>query len=120
MAGWQSISGDEPAPTIPTPPVPIGDAPYRDGVAQGVRDACGSTPAKPKAGGPGPATAGLMAGASAGVSAVGAQTHRAKRTIAAITPSSEIIPRTSARDGITTAPALAGPAPDATAPSRAG
>jgi hypothetical protein len=37
--GWSSIRGSEPAPTIPACSVEPGMAPYRAGVARGVREA---------------------------------------------------------------------------------
>jgi hypothetical protein len=39
LAGWSSIRGNEPAPTIPTCSVETGTNPYRAGVARGVREA---------------------------------------------------------------------------------
>jgi hypothetical protein len=38
LAGWSSIRGSEPAPTIPACTVEPGKDPYRAGVARGVQD----------------------------------------------------------------------------------
>jgi hypothetical protein len=42
FAGWCSIKGSEPIPNMPPCIIPPGEAPFRAGLSQGVRDALAS------------------------------------------------------------------------------
>jgi hypothetical protein len=42
LAGWRWITGDDPVPTVPAYFVSEGEAPFRAGVRNGLRDGCAS------------------------------------------------------------------------------